>query len=138
MRKLMPLTTETTKDCRGIIHMATGTVTGDELVEASRRALHLVQNTQNFDYEIVDLTSATGLDKVGDEHLEQLTAQDRLAAVFRPNAIVVVIAPRDEFFELGKNWERRVQDLGWSTHVTRDRAEAVKWLSQNYHPSAVT
>ena len=134
----MPLTTETTKDCRGIIHMGTGTVTGDELVEASRSALQLVQNTQNFDYEIVDLTSATGLDNVGDEHIEQLTAQDRLAAVFRPNAIVVVIAPRDEFFELGKKWERRVQDLGWSTRVTRDRGEAVEWLSQNYHPSAVS
>ena len=64
--------------------MGTGTVTGDELVEASRRALQLVQNTQNFDYEIVDLTSATGLEKFGDEHLEQITAQDRLAAVFRP------------------------------------------------------
>ena len=134
----MPLTTETTKDCRGIIHMGTGTVTGDELVEASRSALQLVQNTQNFDYEIVDLTSATALEKVGDEQLEQITAQDRLAAIFRPNAIVAIIAPRDEFFELGKKWEQRVHDLGWTTHVTRDRAEAVQWLSQNYHPSVVS
>lgn len=132
----MPLSTETTPDCRGIIHVGTGVVTGDEFVTASLQALQLVQNTQNFDYELIDLTRAIGLAKAGEEHLEKLTMQDHLAAVYRPEATVVIIAPGDDFFELGKNWERRVKDLGWNTHVSRDRGEALQWLHDHYHQDA--
>ncbi len=127
----MPLTTETTRDCQGIVHVGTGVVTGEELVQGSDAALKLVQNTQNFHYEFVDLSSATGLE-MKDEHLAQITAIDRLAAVFRPEAIVVVVAPRDEFYQLGKKWESQVKDLGWNTHISRDRAEALAWLHERF------
>lgn len=129
----MPLTTETTQDCQGIIHIGSGIVTGDEFVRASHAALELVRNTQNFHYEFIDLTHATGL-QVAEEHLEQITAQDRLAATYRPNAVVVIVAPRDDAFALGKKWEQRVEPLGWSTHISRDREEALQWLSANFPP----
>lgn len=131
----MPLTTETTPDFQGIVHHASGIVTGDELVEASSAALRLVQNTQNFHYEFVDLSGATELRDAGEEHLDQLTAQDRLAATYRPNAVVVIVAPRDDFYELGKAWERRVQALGWSTFIARRRDEATAWLAGNFPPT---
>ncbi len=131
----MPLTTEVTKDRQGIIHIGTGTVTGEEFFEASHAALQLVQNTQNFHYEVVDLTPATGL-QITEEDLEQITAQDQLAAIYRPNAVILIIAPRDDFFELGQKWERSVRDLGWSTHIARDRTEGFAWLHQNFPPPA--
>ena len=130
----MPLTTETTPDCQGIVHNASGIVTGDELVEASRAALRLVQNTQNFHYEFVDLSGATALQAVADEHLDRITAQDRLAKTYRPNAVVVIVAPQDDLYELGKEWERRVQSFGWTTHIARRREEALDWLQKNYPP----
>ncbi len=52
----MPLTTETTTDCLGIVHRGTGLITGDELLEASHVALQLVQNTQNFQYKFLYLS----------------------------------------------------------------------------------
>ncbi len=129
----MPLTTETTKDCQGIIHLGSGVITGDEFVEASHAALELVRNTQNFHYEFLDLSQATGL-QIADEHLEQITAQDRLAATYRPNAVVVIVAPRDDLFALGKRWEQLVQPFGWGTHISRHREEALQWLSANFPP----
>ncbi len=132
--KSMPLTTETTQDCQGIVHVGTGVITGDELVEGSYGALQLVQNTQNFHYEFVDLTGATKLIDAGDDHLDQITAQDRLAATYRPNAVVVIVAPGDDFFRLATDWEARVRHLGWNTHITRDRDEAMRWLQQNFPP----
>jgi hypothetical protein len=127
----MPLITETTKDCQGILHVGTGTVTGEEFVRASHAAMLLFQNTQNFRYEFVDLSNATGLDEMADEHLAQITAQDRVIARFRPNAVVVVVAPRDDFYQLGKDWESAVQELGWSTHIARERSEALTWLHKH-------
>ncbi len=88
----MPLTTETTPDCHGIVHNASGTVTGDELVEGSAAALRLVQNTQNFHYEFVDLSGAEALANAGEEHLLKITEQDHLAAIYRPKAVMVIVA----------------------------------------------
>lgn len=127
----MPLTTETTEDCMGVVHIGTGTVTGEELVAASRAALSLVQNTQNFHYEFVDFSDATEL-QFAKEHVDQITAQDRLAAVVRPDAVVIMVAPQPEFFALAKEWQQRVEDLGWSTFVARDRDTAISWLHDHF------
>lgn len=123
----MPLITETTSDCQGILQVGTGRITGEEFVRASYNALLLFQNTQNFRYEFVDLSNATDL-QFAEEHLAQIAAQDRIIATFRPNAIVVVVAPREEFYQLAKHWERAVAELGWSTFIARERSEAMTWL----------
>ncbi|MGI9114845.1 MAG: hypothetical protein ACR2FX_07385 [Chthoniobacterales bacterium] len=132
----MPLITETTKDCQGILQLGTGRITGEEFVRASYNALLLFQNTQNFKYEFVDLSNATDL-QFAEEHLAQIAAQDRVIATFRPNAIVVVVAPREEFYELAKHWEREVQEVRWRTHVTRRRSDALAWLHRNLASSNV-
>lgn len=128
----MPLTTETTEDCMGIVHIGTGTITGDEFVEASRAAVRLVQNTQNFHYEFVDLSEAARLEMMTEEHLEKIVSQDEFAATFRPDAVVVIVAPRDDFFEMARSWETKVRDLGWETHVDRDRTAALDWLRAHF------
>jgi hypothetical protein len=127
----MPLVTETTKDCQGILQVGSGNVTGADIVRASYNALLLFQNTRNFQYEFVDLSNATSLSDIDEEHLAQITAQDRVIATFRPHATVVVVAPRDEFYQLGKDWESAVQDLGWNTHISRERGEALAWLHEH-------
>jgi hypothetical protein len=125
----MPLVTETTQDCQGIMQVGTGRITGEEFVRASYNALLLFQNTQNFQYEFVDLSDATDL-HFAEEHLRQIKVQDRIIAKFRPHAIVVVVAPREEFYQLAKHWESAVEELGLSTHVTRERSEALEWLNR--------
>jgi hypothetical protein len=127
----MPITTEATEDYQGIVHTGRGVVTGDQLVAACHAAFHLVQNTRNFHYEFVDLSRATKLHAT-DEHLKRITERDRLAATYRPDAVVVILAPQADFFELAKTWQSRVRDLGWTTHVSRDRMRAKRWLKRNF------
>lgn len=115
----------------GIVHAGRGIVCGADLVAATKAATQLVQNTANFNYEFVDLSDVTELRTTEDE-LEEIIAQDHLAAVFRPHATVIIVASREELFRFAKAWERRVQDLGWNTHISRDREEAIAWLRENY------
>ena len=129
----MPLTTEPTEDYLGIIHTGTGPITGDDLLQASQSTFQLLQNTQNFHYEFVDLSEATSL-QMTDEQLEQITEQDRLAATYRPEEVVLIVAPQDDIFETASRWESRVHELGWNTHIARDRAEGLAWLHANFHP----
>ncbi len=130
----MPLTTETTEDFQGIVHIGTGVVTGRDIIGGSAAALLLVRNTRNFHYEFVDLSAAESV-VVSNEELEQVLALDRLAAVYRPQAIVVLVAPSDDALAVAKEWERRVEPLGWSTHIARERGAALDWLHAHLPPS---
>ncbi len=127
----MSYSTELTYDCMGILHYGAGLVTGGDLVEACRATLQLLQNTENFHFEFIDFSEVTELRITADE-FDQIVANDHFAAVFRPEAVVVIVAPRDDVFATGKEWERRVEGLGWKIHISRSREEGDQWLKENY------
>lgn len=108
---------------------------GAEILRGSRTVAQLVQNTENFHCEFVDLSEATGVE-ISSIELEQIAALDRMVACFRPNALVVIVAPDDRIFTLAKEWENLILDLGWKTHISRVRAEAKSWLRENFGPEA--
>jgi hypothetical protein len=126
----MPYPTELTKDCLGIVHAGSGLVTGEDLMVACEGVTQLVQNTANFQYEFSDFTDVTELRlKPGD--LEKIVELDQIAAKYRPRAIVVIVAPQEFSYELACTWSERVKDIGWTIHISRDRSEAVRWLTQH-------
>ncbi len=129
----MPYETELTEDCMGVVHRGSGMVTGEEILRGSLVVTQLVQNTENFHYEFVDLSEATGI-QITQHHLQEIATLDRMTAFFRPHAIVVVVAPDENVFAVAKQWETRVQSLGWNTHVSRSRTEAKNWLKENFDP----
>ncbi len=127
----MGYTTELTEDYVGIVHVGSGLVTGADLLEACRSTTQLLQNTENFHYEFIDFSEVAEL-RISPEELEEIVAQDRFAATFRPDAVIVIVAPREDLFEIATQWERRVQDIGWNTHISRNRPEALAWLREHY------
>ncbi|MGI8431463.1 MAG: hypothetical protein ACR2MW_04120 [Chthoniobacterales bacterium] len=127
----MSYTTELTEDCMGIVHVGTGVVRGQDLIEACKSTLALLQATENFHYEFIDFSDTTEL-CITPVDFEQIIAQDHFAALLRPEAVVVIVAPDDEIFQTVQEWDRRVQDIGWKTHLSRSRAPALKWLRENY------
>jgi hypothetical protein len=127
----MAYTTELTEDYMGIVHAGSDVVTGDEVLEACRSTTQLLQNTENFQYEFIDFSDASEL-RVTEADLAEIVEQDRFAALFRPDAVIVIVAPGDQIFETAKQWEKRVQDLGWKTLVSRSRPAAMAWLKANY------
>ena len=131
----MPYTTELTEDYMGVVHTGTGVVTGEEILRGSRTVAQLVENTENFHYEFVDLSEATGIE-ITEQHLQEIVTLDRMTAYFRPHAVVVIVAPDERLFAVAKQWESLVQGLGWNTHIARSRSEAKSWLRENFDPRA--
>ena len=127
----MPYLTELTEDYMGVIHTGTGLVTGEEVLQGCEMVSQLMQNTENFHYKFVDLAEATGIEMT-EEHLQEIVAIDRTMAFFRPNATVVIVAPDERLFAVAKQWETLVEALGWATHVSRERSEALAWLRENF------
>lgn len=131
----MPYTTELTEDYMGVVHTGTGVVTGEEILRGSQAVAQLVENTENFHYEFVDLSEAAGIE-ITEQHLQEIATLDRMAAYFRPHAIVVIVAPDDHLFAVAKQWESLAEGLGWNTHISRARSEAKSWLRENFDPHA--
>lgn len=131
----MPYETELTDDYMGVVQRGSGMVTGEEILRGSLALSHLVQNTENFHYEFVDLSEATGI-QITERHLQQIATLDRMTAFFRPHAVVVVVAPDERLFAVARHWEQLVQNLGWNTHVSRSLSEAKGWLEDNFDPQA--
>ena len=127
----MPYTTELTDDYMGIVHVGTGVVTGEDLLEACRSTVPLFQNTENFHYEFIDFSDAEEL-RITPDDFAEIVEQDRFAALFRPEAVIVIVAVDDAISETVKEWDRRVQDIGWKTHISRSRPDALAWLRANY------
>jgi hypothetical protein len=125
----MPYTTELTEDCVGIVHVGTGDVTGEDLLGGARMASQLVQNTENFQFEFVDLSDVTEI-RITEEQLEEIAREDHIAAIYRPHAIIVIVAPADAVFAVARRWEQKVQDLSWRVLVARARREALTWLRE--------
>jgi hypothetical protein len=134
----MSYTTELTDDYAGIVHVGKDIVTGPEVIEACRLTTQLVQNTENFHYQFIDFSEVEEL-RISREEFDQIVVQDYYAAVYRPNAAVVIVAPQNQVFEIAKAWQHRIEDIGWTTHVSRSRADAKNWLRENFsHPAPAT
>ncbi len=131
----MPYTTNLTPDYMGVVHLGTGVVTGEELLRGSQAVAQLVQNTENFHFEFVDLSDATEVE-ISPEELQKIAATDDRAAHFRPNATVIIVAPNDAIYALAKQWEEMVHHIGWTTYIARDRKVALQWLADNFKPPA--
>ena len=126
----MSYLTKLTDDCLGIVHTVQGVLTGEDMLAASTVARQLVQNTENFNYELADFSGVTEI-RINPEQLEKIVAQDRRIADWRPHAMIVIIAPSAETHALALAWEELVQDLDWNIHISRDRDEALNWLARH-------
>ncbi len=132
----MSYSTELSDDCMGIHHVGSGAVAGEEILEACRATTQLLQNTENFHYEFIDFSEVTEL-TISEDEFDRMIAQDFYAAIYRPDAVVVIVAPRDDLFAIATKWEQRIKGIGWQTHIARDRTEAKAWLLEHYpNPSA--
>ena len=126
----MSFDTKLTEDYMGIIHVGSGIVTGQEILEACRVVTALVQTTENFHYKLVDFSGANDL-QITPEELQEIVEEDRLIAAARPNATIVIVVPDEKMRAIAKHWQNLVVTLGWNTHIVESRAEALDWLLAN-------
>jgi hypothetical protein len=126
----MPFETELTDDYMGIIHVGSGIVTGQEILQGCRSVTALVQTTENFHYKLVDLSAASEL-QINEDELREIVEEDQLIAAARPHCAIVIVAPNEKMRAIARHWQELVAELGWQTQIVRSRAEALDWLREH-------
>ena len=121
----------------GILFVASGIVTADEIRSAKLQLLSQADRVQRIRFALVDFRNASDL-IVDTEGLRRIVDVDRQLATLLPGACVAVVAPKDHMFGLARMWEVSVEATGWKTWVFRSAADACGWLrALNPSPEAV-
>lgn len=110
----------------GIEIIASGRVTGDEIIEAHRE-IYNDDNLYRQKYQLIDRTECTDYD-VSTEQVQKIAAIDNLASKSNPNIVIAIISPSDLQFGMSRVWQVHVQESNFPTQVFRDRVAAEKWL----------
>jgi hypothetical protein len=112
----------------GLIFIASGLLTRDDLMESKGRVLEFPARIKQCMYCIVDLFAVSST-QLSASDVEEIARHDkRVAAVIRPGAIVAIMAPRESDYGLGRMWETLAESTGWETMVFRSREEGEAWL----------
>ncbi len=111
----------------GLIGVASGTLTGRELIDANRAVYETPEKTRAIKYQIHDYRRVEGSD-VSVAEVRQLAALDQQAARVNPNIVVAVIHSSDVGFGLSRMWQAYTGEFPFISRVFRSMDEARAWV----------
>jgi predicted N-formylglutamate amidohydrolase len=111
----------------GIEIIASGIVTGEEVIEAHKE----IYNKENFKkqkYKIVDRTDCTKY-QVYPEHIEKIAEMDDEAARINPNLIIAVISTTPLQHGMTRMWQAYMKNNVFIAENFLDRKSADNWIN---------
>ena len=110
----------------GIEIIASGIVTGEEVIEAHKK----IYNEENFKkqkYKIVDRTDCTKY-QVYPEDIEKIAEMDDEASRINPNLIIAVISTTSLQHGMTRMWQAYMKNIVFITKNFPDRINADNWI----------
>jgi hypothetical protein len=112
----------------GIEIIASGTVTGSEIIE-SHKEIYNAENVERQRYQIIDRTECKEY-SVSIAEVERIAEIDKKASDTNPNIVVAIVASTDLQFGMSRVWQVYVEKSKFVTKVFRDREDAESWLKE--------
>jgi len=128
-KRTMPYTTEIIENGKGIQHIGSGTVTGEELMSSAATVLKLIQEGLKPEYGLTDLTDVKKF-AVSAEEISRNAALNSGISRYLPSVKLAIIAPANDIYGMVRMWLAHIDSPGWTSHVFRRKEEAVAWLKQ--------
>jgi hypothetical protein len=123
----VPVTLRYREEGRGVVLIASGTVTGAELL-AVNSEIYAPERLSVLEYQLTDFSQADAVEISGDE-IRRLAAEDARAAREKPGLVVVVV-PKTE---LSRMWAGNVEVSGAriEPRICRTLQAAEEWLEKH-------
>ncbi len=123
----MPIEISYLDNGTGVLHIGTGTVTGQDVFESKNFTFSSQERVRQYRYGLIDYSQVNDLN-VSSKELEAVAALDKKVATIVPGAFVAIVAEKDVVFGLARMWEAYMHGAGWETHVFRSRTQAEDWI----------
>ena len=112
----------------GIEIMASGIVTGEEIIKAHEE-IYSTENLTKQKYQIIDRTYCSKY-QVYAEEIEKIAALDNAASKVNPHIIIAVISPTALQFGMTRLWQAYLRNSGFATKIFMDRGSADRWIRE--------
>jgi hypothetical protein len=110
----------------GIEIIASGTVTGEEIIDAHKE-IYKKETLKKLRYKIVDRTDCTKYQVYPDE-IEKIAVMDDDASKINPNIIIAVISTTSLQYGMTRMWQAYLTNNLFITRNFSDRISADKWV----------
>ena len=125
----MPYTTEVIDNGKGILHIGSGTVTGEDLMLSAAGVLKLVQEGLRPEFALTDLTEVKEF-SVSSEEISRNAVLNSAISRYLPPARIAIIAPAPDIYGMVRMWQAHIDSPGLTSQVFRRKEEALAWLKQ--------
>lgn len=116
-------------DGEGIEIIATGKVTGKEIITAHGQ-IYLSDHLKKQKYHIIDKSKCTEYNVTAEE-IQRIAGLDIAAAKINPSIIVAVIESETLRFSLTELWQAQVANSVLKTKSFIQRESAMQWIAEN-------
>ena len=131
----MPIELKYVDDGAGVEFIATGLVTGAEIIAANNR-LYGHEAFSKLRYQLIDRTHCTDF-HVSNEDIEAIAAQEIEAAATNPSMIVAFVSTTDLQYGITRMYQAHVGDRGFLNGLFRNRDTALAWLQDQLAKSDI-
>ena len=114
------------KNGYGIEIIASGTVTGEEIIDAHKQ-IYKKETFKKLRYKIVDRTDCSKYQVYPDE-IEKIAVMDDDASKINPNIIIAVISTTSLQYGMTRMWQAYLTNNLFITRNFSDRISADKWV----------
>ena len=111
----MPVQINIIDDGNGIEYLATGVVTGKEIIEANQKT-HTPDILHPAKYKIVDRTGCTDY-RVTEENIRTLSQQDLRASQINNDIVIVLVSQTPLQFGMTRMWQAHIEKTGLRTEI---------------------
>jgi hypothetical protein len=112
----------------GIEIIASGVVTGEDIIEAHKKIYNEV-NLKKQKYQIVDRSHCKEY-KVSPEQIRSIAELDKAASITNPDIMIALIAPTAHQFGMSRMWQAYIEESHFLTKVFNDRRSADIWIEE--------
>jgi hypothetical protein len=112
----------------GIEIIASGVVTGEDIIEAHKKIYNEV-NLKKQKYQIVDRSHCKEY-KVSPEQIRSIAELDKAASKTNPDIMIALIAPTAHQFGMSRMWQAYIEESHFLTKVFNDRRSADIWIEE--------
>ncbi len=113
---------------RGVEILASGLVTGNEIISAHKE-IYAPDKLENQRYHIIDKSQCTEYD-VNASDIETMSQLDRDAAQVNANIIIAIVESSCLKFSLSELWQAHVESFIKHSKSFSNRADAEQWIGE--------
>lgn len=130
----MPIRINYFEDRKGVEYLASGTLTGLEIIAANKQ-VYTPTVLKELEYKIIDRTDCEEYDVTPDE-IKSIVEQDVQASKIKPGFCHLLVSTTQVQYGMSRMWQMLTGEADLDVHHFMDRDQADEYIKERFYSSS--